>query len=158
VETSNNPNTVDVDLGYYIDRPTEALPSDAVSALGLDATGRDGDTRFPYRWAVLTEAERVRLIDATGYKEDEGGEADEVVYWPAEPPTPAVAPGKSLARTRLLLGVGLIALAWVLAAVFLVVVLLTVPVAQDPKFAGDLVGFIVFAAAAATIAVWWVLL
>lgn len=45
-------------LAYYMERPAEELPFDVSDALGLDATGRDGDDRFPYTWANLTPDEQ----------------------------------------------------------------------------------------------------
>jgi hypothetical protein len=50
-----------MDLRPYIDDPAEELPFDAVEAIGLDGTGRDGDPRFPYRWANLMPDERRRM-------------------------------------------------------------------------------------------------
>jgi hypothetical protein len=46
---------------YFTENPTVALDGDAVSAIGLDSTGRDGDWRFPYTYGLLTDAERVIL-------------------------------------------------------------------------------------------------
>lgn len=37
------------------------LGFDEVEAIGLDGTGRDGDPRFPYTWANLTDDERRML-------------------------------------------------------------------------------------------------
>jgi len=39
------------------------LDFDAVEAIGLDGTGRDGDPRFPYTRDNLTEDELARLVD-----------------------------------------------------------------------------------------------
>jgi hypothetical protein len=39
----------------------DELDIDEVEAIGLDGTGRDGDPRFPYTWAKLTDAERAAL-------------------------------------------------------------------------------------------------
>lgn len=145
-------NTIDVNLGYYIDRPTEVLPYDAVEAIGLDGSGVNADGRFPYNWACLTEDERTRLIAATGYTEDEDQD-DQVVYWPVDQPTPA----QRIALVRLVARFGLIALAWVLAAGFALVVLLTVPAAQSSQFAGELILTCMIAAAIATAFVRWTL-
>lgn len=41
--------------------PNAELPFDVVEDLGLDGTGRDGDPRFPYTWANLTDTERARM-------------------------------------------------------------------------------------------------
>lgn len=39
----------------------DCLDSDEVAALGLDATGRDGAERFPYRYSTLSEDELTAL-------------------------------------------------------------------------------------------------
>jgi hypothetical protein len=59
-------------LEMYILSPDAPLSADLVDDLGLDSTGRDGDDRFPYTWANLTDAERRQL-------------------WQAYPPTVSVA-------------------------------------------------------------------
>jgi hypothetical protein len=54
-------------LTPYTENPDLELPLDAVEALGLDGTGRDGDDRFPYTWRKLTEVEQGRLRSAVAF-------------------------------------------------------------------------------------------
>lgn len=139
VDDATTITPLEVNLGYYSDRPTEALPYDAVDALGLDGTGRDGNNRFPYTWATLTEAERMRLLELAG-DEDE----DEVVV------SSTVSKPDLLRATRLKVVAVLLAAAWVLSAVTVIGVLLVLPEPLVLEYTGWVIACGLLAALAAT--------
>ena len=50
------------EIDHYLTHIHAPLGADLVEAAGLDSTGHNADTRFPYTWAGLSDAERGRVI------------------------------------------------------------------------------------------------
>jgi hypothetical protein len=59
------------EIDYYLTHIHAPLGADLVEAAGLDSTGHNADTRFPYTWAGLTDAERGRIVGSVLLEGDE---------------------------------------------------------------------------------------